>query len=243
VNLLFVMVRVMFFALSAATLLAQEPPSTPTPTASPPPLTSPAPSSSPLAIATPSETAARSIRISFVPPPLDGKISLGIYNAANQLVRVLHEQADLDEFTTGPDALITRWDGKDDDGADVPPGNYHARGFVVAPMKIDDGAPQPLTWATSVRVKLVANSLENNSHPTVELHPAFDEDSVSLETADGLPLVLLAEPIEVQSAAISNGRENKSVLVQLTTAAGGRTLRVSGIDKMMAFDCGDFELK
>jgi len=82
-------------------------------------------SPSPSASATP----ARAVRISFVPPPLEGKISLGVYNEWSQLVRVLHQEADFDEFAIGADALSTKWDGKDDYDYDLPAGKYSARGF------------------------------------------------------------------------------------------------------------------
>src|SRR5205085_9767584 len=86
----------------------------------------PAVSSTPTQSPFPSPTAAptRSVRISFVPPPLDGTISLGIYDLSGKLVRVLHQQAPLDVFTIGADALETKWDGKDDDGLDLPAGKY-----------------------------------------------------------------------------------------------------------------------
>jgi hypothetical protein len=79
----------------------------------------------------------RNIRISFVPPPLDGTISLGIYDAKGKLVRVLFREADINEFTIGSDALSTTWDGKDDSGENVPPGKYSAHGFVVGDLKIE----------------------------------------------------------------------------------------------------------
>jgi hypothetical protein len=77
------------------------------------------------------------IRISFVPPPLDGTISLGIYDAKGKLVRVLFREADINEFTIGSDALSTTWDGKDDAGENAPPGKYSAHGFVVGDLKIE----------------------------------------------------------------------------------------------------------
>ncbi len=92
------------------------------------------PSPSTTAAATP---APRNIRISFVPPPLDGTISLGIYDAKGKLVRVLFREADINEFTIGNDALSTTWDGKDDAGENVPPGKYNAHGFVVGDLKIE----------------------------------------------------------------------------------------------------------
>jgi len=116
-------------ALALGTANAQESPS-------------PAPSSSP----TP---APRNVRISFVPPPLDGTISLGIYDAKGKLVRVLFREADINEFTIGHDALSTTWDGKDDAGESVPPGKYSAHGFVVGDLKIEGVGFFFNDWITS----------------------------------------------------------------------------------------------
>src|ERR1700740_1429186 len=58
-------------------------------------------SASPTATATPTPPSARSVCISFLPPPVEGTISLGIYDATGKLVRVLHEEAMLDEFAIG----------------------------------------------------------------------------------------------------------------------------------------------
>jgi hypothetical protein len=90
---------------------------------------SPSPSLSP--------TEARSVRVSFVPPPLDGTISLGIYDAKGKLVRVLFREADINDFNIGHDSLSTTWDGKDDAGENVPQGKYSAHGFVVGDVKIE----------------------------------------------------------------------------------------------------------
>ena len=79
----------------------------------------------------------RSVRITFLPPPLDGTISLGIYDAKGKLVRVLKREADINEFEIGTDALSTTWDGQDDAGKNVPAGRYSAHGFVVGDLKIE----------------------------------------------------------------------------------------------------------
>ena len=92
---------------------------------------------SPAPQSTPSPAATRNVRISFVPPPLDGTISLGVYDAKGKLVRVLFREADINEFTIGQDALSKTWDGKDDAGQNVPPGKYSAHGFVVGDVKIE----------------------------------------------------------------------------------------------------------
>jgi hypothetical protein len=194
----------------------------------------------------PSATPARLVRISFVPPPLEGKISLGVYNEWGQFVRVLHQEAEFDEFTIGADALSTKWDGKDDYDYDLPAGKYSARGFLVAPMKI--GAETITTGATasganSVRIKLVANPLENNERPSVDITAGFDDDDVYLQTIDGLPLVTVAKRQDAKSVSLAAGRDNKSVMVFLSNGTNVRQVEVSGIAKMMAFDCGQFELK
>src|SRR5438874_11658678 len=131
--------------------------------------TSPSPS--------PSASPARSVRISFVPPPLEGKISLGVYNEWGQLVRALHQEAEFDEFTIGADALSTKWDGKDDYDYDLPAGKYSARGFLVAPMKIEQISQTDeavfIDPAPPVRIKLVANPLEKMSGRQLIWSPAM----------------------------------------------------------------------
>ena len=107
------LVASLFFAFGA---LAQESPT-------PPPTPTPSP--------------ARSVRISFVPPPIEGTISLGIYDTSGKLVRVLHRESDTDDFTIGHDALIAEWDGKDDAGQDLPGGKYLARGYAVGPLGVE----------------------------------------------------------------------------------------------------------
>jgi hypothetical protein len=79
----------------------------------------------------------RSIRVSFVPPPIEGTISLGIYDPNGKLVRVLHRESETDDFTIGHDALITEWDGKNDAGQDLPAGKYYARGYMVGELAIE----------------------------------------------------------------------------------------------------------
>src|SRR5947209_7711022 len=85
----------------------------------------------PTVSATPSPSHARSVRISFLPPPLEGTISLGIYDPSGKLVRVLVQEGEVDEFEVGADALVMKWDGKNDHDEDLPAGKYHARGYLV----------------------------------------------------------------------------------------------------------------
>jgi hypothetical protein len=196
---------------------------------------------------TPSASPARSVLISFVPPPLEGTISLGIYDASGKLVRVLHQEAELNEFTIGEDALITQWDGKNDDGTDLPAGRYHARGYLVGHFKVDDlgqatTPPAANEVNTSVQVKLIPNLLANDKRSIVDLSVGFDSDGSFLKTADGLPLFTLSESPNLGRVLILK-RGEKSVDIWQDNGSRAYQFHVTNLDRMMAFDCGDFELK
>jgi len=194
-----------------------------------------------------SATATRSVRITFVPPPIQGTISLGIYDENAKLVRVLEQEAELDQFEVGDDGLTTRWDGKDDDGYDVPAGTYHARGYSVAPMKIEQqpitgGVMGPPTLKSLLHVRLVPNPLEKNEPAIVDLDIGYDDENACLKTSDGLPLVTIANIGDVEYAAFTS-QSDQTVTILLREPTSSLMVKVGPISKMMAFDCGDFELK
>jgi hypothetical protein len=178
---------------------------------------------------------------------MEGTISLGIYDKNNTLVRVLHQGANLSEFTIGPDALVTQWDGKGDNDADLPLGKYHARGYLVGPLKVEDlgatSAPSMENGANAkVKVRLARNPLRKETKPVVELGIGFDSDGSYLKTSDGLPLVTVSETPNLVRAGIAKKGEN-AVDVWQDDGTAVRQFRISNVDEMMAFDCGEFELK
>ena len=209
---------------------------TPSVTASQSPTTTPASTASP--------AAPRSVRISFLPPPLEGKISLGIYDATGKLVRILHQQASLNDFTVGADALVTSWDGKDDQGQDLPAGKYHARGYLVGPLKVQDLGKEPAAAGSSdkAQIRLIPNPLVKTDRPTVDLAVGFGKQSSFLKTADDLPLYTLKEQVSGNHASILKNGE-KALDVWQDEGSELDHLRVSNLDQIMAFDCGDFYLK
>lgn len=244
------------FALLLATLssiaLGQDSP-TPSPavTAGESPVLSVSPSESathsPTPEQSPSVSPVRSVRISFVPPPLEGTISLGIYDQAGKLVRVLKQQVALEEFTIGPDALATQWDGKNDEDQDLPSGKYHARGYLIGSLKLQDlGQSAPPAMENdanaTVKVRLVRNPLRKGKTPVVELGIAFDNDGSYLKTSDGLPLFSVSETPNLTRAWIAKKSET---VVDAWQDNGTQVhqFRVSNLDQMMAFDCGQVELK
>jgi hypothetical protein len=238
-------------AILSSFALGQESP-TPTPSQklgeSPSPSISPEQSAppSPTPEQTPSASPARSVRINFVPPPMDGTISLGIYDQTGKLVRVLHQNAQLNDFTIAPDSLVTRWDGKDDGKQDLPSGRYHARGYLVGPLKRQDlgdtAPPSTETELNVAKVRLVPNPLRKDKRTVVELGIGFNSAESYLKTTDGLPLFKISETPNVTRAGIVAKSQN-AVDIWQDDGTKAHQYRISNLDQMMAFDCGDFELK
>src|SRR2546423_5384897 len=110
------------FVLICCTTFAQDSP-TPSPIASLAPAETPSPS--------PSASPARTVRLRFVPPPMEGTISLGIFDDKGKLVRVLHREAKIDNFSAEADGLRPTWEGKNDVGADLPAWKYGGRSYAV----------------------------------------------------------------------------------------------------------------
>ena len=218
--------QIMALSLSAAFAAAQE-----------------SPTATPSASASPANV--RNVRISFLPPPLQGTISLGIYDANEQLVRVLHQEAELDEFVVGADALVTKWEGKNDEEEDLPAGKYTARGYLVGSLKTETTgkiASPPPDAAGTVSMKLMPNPLAKNAKAIVDLAVGFDDENCYLKTPDGLPLFTINNKTNLARALIAKSAE-KSVDVFLDDGSTIEQFRISNIDKMIAFDCGELELK
>jgi hypothetical protein len=77
------------------------------------------------------------VRIEFLPPPLDGTLSVGVYSTEGKLVRKLFREATDDAFTVGLNGFITHWDGKDDSGKPAPAGKYFVRGYAVGEVAVE----------------------------------------------------------------------------------------------------------
>jgi hypothetical protein len=220
--------------------IAQES-STPTESSIPTPSVTPEETPSP----SPAASAARNVPLRFVPPPMEGTISLGIFDSSDKLVRVLHREAKMDNFSIDENALKTTWDGKNDAGEDLPPGKYRARGYLVGKLKIDDAGkvPSPPDDATDhISVKLVMNPLVADTRSVMDVGVNFGANGVFLRTMDDLPLATISESLTPTRVLISKNGE-KAADVWEDDRSNVEHLRVSNIDKMMAFDCGFFELK
>ncbi|MFZ4775201.1 MAG: hypothetical protein ACOYM3_07565 [Terrimicrobiaceae bacterium] len=70
------------------------------------------------------------VELAFAVPD-DGRVTLGVFNDAGKLVRVLHKLARQEDFRIGLNGLITSWDGRNDAGGKVPDGHYYVRGYLI----------------------------------------------------------------------------------------------------------------
>ena len=76
-------------------------------------------------------------QITFLPPPMEGTLSLGVYSLDGKLVRVLKREATEKDFVVGLNGFITQWDGKDDANKPLAPGKYFVRGYAVGELEIE----------------------------------------------------------------------------------------------------------
>src|SRR5437763_16044155 len=93
--------------------LAQESPST---IPSPSPEQTPSPS--------PSASASRNVQLRLVPPPMEGTISLGIFDSNDKLVSVLHPELQVDNCTIDDNSPQTTRDRKNNRTSQSPTGIY-----------------------------------------------------------------------------------------------------------------------
>ncbi len=130
----------------------------------------------------------KSVRVSFLPPPLDGTLSLGIYDSNGHLVRVLEREAELEDFEIGQDSLSTTWDGKNDKDEPCPAGKYHARGFAVATADVDGVGYFFNDWVTddeSLRIVKISSLAIANGLPVLSVKVPGESVSTAMLDASG----------------------------------------------------------
>ncbi len=200
------------------------------------------------------------VRLQFLPPPMEGTISLGVYDSKGKLVRVLKREAAADDFTVALNGLITFWEGKNDAGEVLPGGEYSAKGFLVGEFAIEsrgylladlvsDGFADVLKTAEGkpfvpqekVTVSLRANPLEQDKPGKAEVYLAVDERGSYLKLSDGLPLTHVSQTSHLQWAAMARDADGKQITVFESDGAIVEEFRIKKIANMMAFDCGEFD--
>lgn len=88
-------------------------------------------------------------RITFLPPPIEGHITLGLFDPAGKLAHVLKKNATEADFTVGLNGFITHWDGTNGAGTPLPAATYQARGFSVGDVEVEGVAFHGNDWISS----------------------------------------------------------------------------------------------
>jgi hypothetical protein len=113
-------------------------------------------------------------------------------------------------------------------------------------FSITDGKPRAAAAAEilpdKVKVKLQANPLLNDDRVAVEMMIGTDVDGSFIKSADGLPLCTISETQNLTRALLVLRGTNALDVFQ-DDGAVVEQFRISGVDQMMSFDCGGFELK
>jgi hypothetical protein len=114
-------------------------------------------------------------------------------------------------------------------------------------FSIENGKPIPTNPNNKIppekiSVKLQPNPLLAEARVTVELAIGLDEDGSFLKTGDGLPLFSISETPKLTRALLA-AHGSGALDVFQDDSAVVEQFRVTGVDQMMSFDCGGFELK
>ena len=114
--------------------------------------------------------------------------------------------------------------------------------FSLVDGKPVGSPPAVQTRPKRVKIKLQPNPLVNDERVNVELAVGFDEDGSFLKASDGLPLCSISEtPGLIRGLLAAHGSNALDVFQD--DGAVVEQFRVTGVDQMMSFDCGGFELK
>ena len=90
--------------------------------------------------------------------------------------------------------------------------------------------------------KLRPDPLQKDRPGKVELAIGIDEDGSFLKTADGLPLRTISDTPNLTRTLLSRPNDNTIDVFQ-DDGAVVEQFRISNLTEMIAFDCGDFDLK
>jgi hypothetical protein len=96
--------------------------------------------------------------------------------------------------------------------------------------------------ADKVSVKLVSNPLQNDARGKIDVSAGSDAEGSFLQTTDGLPLQSISDTANLTRVVLAPAGDKALDLFQDDDAVVEQ-FRVSDVDQIMAFDCGEIELK
>lgn len=84
--------------------------------------------------------------VELAAPPLEGTVSIGVFDAAGNCIRVLYKNADQDTIPSALNGFLITWDGKNDAGTITQKGEYEIRGVTVGNVSIEGEAYHFNDW-------------------------------------------------------------------------------------------------
>jgi len=136
-------------------------------------------------------------QLMFIPPPVEGLISLGVYDTHGKLVRVLKQAAEVDSFKSGLNGLFVDWDGADVTGKAVSAGKYFARGVLIGDVNISGVAYHLNDWvddAQNLRVKTISSPALLGGRSLAVLVDTGHQEILIIDTASMKPQRFSMDP-------------------------------------------------
>jgi hypothetical protein len=137
-------------------------------------------------------------QLMFIPPPVEGLISLGVYDTHGKLVRVLKQAAEVDSFKSGLNGLFVDWDDADATGKTVSAGKYFARGVLIGEDVNISGVAYHLNdWvddAQNLRVKTVSSPALLSGRSVAVLADTGHPEILIIDTASMKPQRFSVDP-------------------------------------------------
>ena len=204
-------------------------------------------------------------------PEMEGPVTMGIFSTDGHLVRLLYWNAPIESIPAGLNGLIMTWDGKDDQGGDVPAGTYMARGLVHGPILISSLPASDDAWRPTRLIQTeeprdtrfprpaFLNRLDPFPKNRIQILAAKDElqetrpllaisaerdGAACLLNAEGLPLIRfpMENPLPVTSIFLSNGSADGSAELMIERGGGVEKYSLSGLHRLVPLNAGALEI-
>ncbi len=100
------------------------------------------------------------VSVELAAPPLDGTVSIGVYDAAGKCIRVLFKNTASDAIPSALNGFLVVWDGLTADGTAVPKGSYEIRGVTVGDVTVEGEAYHFNDWINPEKPAISPTSMQ-----------------------------------------------------------------------------------
>jgi hypothetical protein len=191
-------------------------------------------------------------------PELEGPVTMGIFAADGRLVRLLYRDADIGSIPAGLNGLIMTWDGKDDEGREVPPGTYRARGLVHGPVSVsalpvcsagffsnplgDLFQEKPLFPSDQIVLRAAPDELLE-SRPLLSIRAKPSKEGFEI-AAEGLPLLTIPQTSVTDPLTLTFTHGDQLGRAVLTAEYGksSEVYTVSGLHRIVPLEAGRLDI-